>query len=96
MSTKIKVERTVQGIRNKVLLRDKYHVVVGYDPKSSSTMILGVKATNEHVSDSKGAIEILKDKKSHAYFIGDSAYNTYELHTVVKELGLFPLMKPDQ
>lgn len=35
MSTKIKVKRTVQGTRNKVLLRDKYHVVVGYDPKKN-------------------------------------------------------------
>ena len=67
MSTKIKVERTVQGIRNKVLLRDKYHVVIGYDPPTRSTMILGVKATDEHTSDSRGAIEILKEKQSHAY-----------------------------
>ena len=95
MSTKIKVERTVQGIRNKVLLRDKYHIVIGYDPPTNSTMILGVKATDEHTSDSRGAIEILKGKQSHAYFLGDSAYNTYELHEVVKEVGLFPLMKPD-
>ena len=96
MSTRIKVERTVQGIRNKVLLRDKYHVVIGYDPTSNSTMILGVKATDEHVSDSKGAIEILEGKQSNAYFLGDSAYNTYDLHEVVKEVGLFPLMKPDK
>ena len=95
MSTRIKVERTVQGIRNKVLLRDKYHVVIGYNPFSHTTMILGVKATDEHVSDSRGAIEILNGKHSHAYFLGDSQYNTYELHEVVKEVGLFPLMKPD-
>ena len=95
MSTKIKVERTVQGIRNKVLLRDKYHVVIGYDPRSSSTMILGAKATDEHVSDGKGAIEILNGKQSHAYFLGDSAYNTYNLHETVKDIGLFPLIKPD-
>jgi len=95
MSTRIKVERTVQGIRNKVLLRDKYHVVIGYDPPSHTTVILGVKATDEHVSDSKGAIEILNSRHSHAYFLGDSQYNTYELHEVVKEAGLFPLMKPD-
>jgi len=96
MSTKIKVERTVQGIRNKVLLRDKYHLVIGYDPPTHSTMILGVKATDEHTSDSKGAIDILKEKQSHAYFLGDSAYNTYELHEVVKGVGLFPLIKPDK
>lgn len=96
MSTKVKVERTLKGMRNKVLLRDKYHVIIGYDPPTNSTMILGVKATDEHVSDSKGAIEIIKGKQSHAYFLGDSAYNTYELHEVVKCAGLFPLMKPDK
>jgi hypothetical protein len=96
MSTRIKVERTVQGIRNKVLLRDKYHVVIGYDPPNHTTMILGVKATDEHISDSRGAIEILSGRCSHAYFLGDSAYNTYELHEIVKEIGLFPLIKPDK
>lgn len=95
MSSKIRVERTVQGLRNKVLLRDKYHVVIGYDPPTNSTMILGVKATNEHVSDSQAAIKILEGKQSNAYFLGDSAYNTYELHEIVKNVGLFPLMKPD-
>ena len=95
MSSKIRVERTVQGVRNKVLLRDKYHIVIGYDPPTNTTMILGVKATDEHTSDSQGAISIIKVKKSHAYFLGDSAYNTYELHDVVKSAGLFPLMKPD-
>ncbi len=96
MSTKVKVERTLKGMRNKVLLRDKYHVIVGYAPPSNSTMILGVKATDEHVSDSRGAIEIIKSRQSYAYFLGDSAYNTYELHEIVKDAGLFPLMKPDK
>jgi len=95
MSSKIRVERTIQGVRNKALLRDKYHVIVGYDPPTSTTMILGVKATDEHISDSRGAINILHEKQSHAYFLGDSAYNTYELHEVIKNVGLFPLMKPD-
>ena len=96
MSSKIKIERTKQGIRNKALLRDKYHVVVGYDPPTNSTMIIGVKATDNHISDSKGAIQILKGRKSNAYFLGDSSYNTYELHEAVEEVGLFPLMKPDK
>jgi len=95
MSSKIRVERTFQGLRNKILLRDKYHIIIGYDPTINSTMILGVKATNEHVSDSQAAIQILEGRKSNAYFLGDSAYNTYELHDIVKEVGLFPLMKPD-
>lgn len=89
MSSKIKVERVLTGQRNKVLLRDKYHVVIGYDPPTNSTMILGVKATDNHVSDSRGAIEILKGKKSHAYFLGDCAYNTYELHEIIEEVGCF-------
>ena len=95
ISTKITVERTRKGLRKKELLSDKYHIILGYDPPTHTTLILGVKATDNHISDSKGAVEILKDKKSNAYFLGDSAYNTYELHEVVKEAGLFPLMKPD-
>jgi len=95
ISTKIRVERTLKGMRNKILLRDKYHVIIGYDPPNQTTCILGAKATDEHVSDSKGAIHILKGKKSTAYFLGDSAYNTYELHEVIKNAGLKPLIKPD-
>jgi len=95
ISTKIRVERTVQGLRNKVKLRDKYHIVIGYDPPNHTTMILGAKASDEHTSDSQGAIQIIQDKPSTAYFLGDSAYNTYDLHTTVKELGMFAQMKPD-
>ena len=95
ISTRIRVERTVQGTRNKVKLRDKYHVIIGYDPPKHTTFILGAKASDEHTSDSHGAIEILKGKQSTAYFLGDSAYNTYELHKIVKEVGMFAQMKPD-
>ena len=96
ISTTIRVARTRQGIRKKELLTDKYHIIIGYDPPSRTTMILGVKATDNHVSDSKAAIEILKNKKSNAYFLGDSAYNTYELHETLKKVGLYPLIKPDK
>jgi hypothetical protein len=96
ISTKVTVERTRQGLRKKELLRNKYHIILGYDPPTHTTLILGVKATSNHISDSRGAIEIMENKKSHAYFLGDSAYNTYELHEVIKEAGLFPLMKPDE
>jgi len=95
ISTKIRVERIVQGTRNKVKLRDKFHIVIGYDPPTQTTFILGAKATDEHVSDSQGAIQIIKGKQSNAYFLGDSAYNTYELHETVKEAGMFAQMKPD-
>ncbi|MBU0980094.1 MAG: transposase, partial [Nanoarchaeota archaeon] len=95
MSTKIRVERVVQGTRNKVKLRDKYHVVIGYDPPTHTTFILGAKASDEHMSDSQGAQEIIRGKNSRAYFLGDSAYNTYDLHTAVKEAGMFAQMKPD-
>lgn len=95
ISTKIRVERTVQGTRNKVKLRDKYHIIIGYDPPTHTTFILGAKASDEHMSDSQGAIEILKNKEATAYFLGDSAYNTYDLHEVVKESGMFAMMKPD-
>ena len=95
ISTKIRVERTVQGTRNKAKLRDKFHIVIGYDPPSHATFILGAKASDEHLSDSKGAIAIVKGKHSTAYFFGDSSYNTYELHEAVKEAGMFTQMKPD-
>jgi hypothetical protein len=96
ISTKINVERLDTGQRRKELLTDKYHVLVGYDPPTHTVMILGAKATDNHVSDSQGAIMLLEEKKSYAYFLGDSAYNTYALHEKVREVGLFPLMKPDQ
>ena len=95
ISTKIKVERTRQGLRKKELLTDKYHIICGYDPPTHTTLIVGVKATDHHISDSGGAIMILKNKKSRAYFFGDSAYNTYALHELVKQTGLFPMIKPD-
>lgn len=96
ISTKVREIRTRQGLRNKELLRDKYHILIGYDPPESRTFILGVKATDNHVSDSQGAIAMLEGRKSNAYFFGDSAYNTYELHEIVKETGMFPMMKPDK
>jgi hypothetical protein len=95
ISTRINVERLDTGQRRKELLTDKYHVVAGYNPKNNSTMIIGVKATDNHISDSQGAEMILEGLTSNAYFLGDSAYNTYSLHEKVKEVGLFPLMKPD-
>jgi len=96
ISSKIRIERTRQGTRNKELLTDKYHIIIGYDPPSNATMILGVKATDNHVSDSRGAIEILNNKKSNSYFLGDSAYNTYELHEIINKVGLYPIIKPDK
>jgi hypothetical protein len=96
ISSKISVERTRQGIRKKELLTDKYHIVCGYDPTNSTIMILGAKATDNHTSDSKGAAMILKHRKSHAYFLGDSAYNTYELYETLNKIGLHPLIKPDK
>lgn len=96
ISTKISVKRTHAGLRIKELLTDKLHLIVGYDPPTNQTVIIGVKATDNHVSDSKGSINLLEGKISNAYFLGDSAYNTYELHETVQEVGLFPLMKPDK
>lgn len=95
ISTKIRELRTRQGLRSKELLTDKYHTLIGYDPPTSTTFILGVKATDNHISDSMGAIAMLEGRKSNAYFFGDSSYNTYELHEVIKEVGLFPVIKPD-
>jgi hypothetical protein len=95
ISTKISVERIIGGQRRKELLTDKYHIIIGYDPPTNTTMILGIKATDNHVSDSQGALMLLEGKQSNAYFLGDSAYNTYALHEKVQQVGLFPLMKPD-
>jgi len=96
ISTKIRVERTRQGLRKKEILTDKYHIVIGYDPPTGTVQILGAKATDNHTSDSQGAIQILQGRKSNAYFLGDSAYNTYALHETAKEIGLFPHIKPDK
>lgn len=96
MSSKISVQRINGGTRRKELLTDKYHIIIGYDPPTHTTQIIGVLASDNHISDSKAAIKILENKHSHAYFLGDSAYFTYELHEKVKEVGLFPLMKPDK
>ena len=96
ISTKINVERLDTGQRRKELLTDKYHLIVGYDPPSHQVMIIGAKATDNHVSDSRGAAILLERKKSNAFFLGDSAYNTYLLHEKVREVGLFPLIKPDK
>ena len=96
MSTKVRVERVYQGTRNKTKLTQKCHIVIGYDPRNGEVMILGAKATDNHVSDSQGAQQILKEmKETHAWFLGDSAYNTYALHEVAEERGLNPQLKPD-
>ena len=96
LSTKIKVERTRTGLRCKEKLNDSYHVLIGYDPPPSTTVILDVEATDNHISDSRAAALMLKNKKSNAYILGDSAYNTYELHEIIHDIDLFPLIKPDK
>ena len=65
-------------------------------PPTHTTMILCAKATDWHVSDSQAAQEMLKGKDAVAWFLGDSAYNTYDLHEMVERCGLFPQMKPDR
>ena len=39
---------------------------------------------------------MLKGKDVAVWFLGDSAYNTYDLHKLVERCGLFPQMKPDR
>jgi len=96
MSSKVRVERISAGTRRKECLTDKYHVLIGYDPPNSITQIIDVHASDNHVSDSQAAIRMLREKQGTAYFLGDSAYNTYELHEKIREAGLFPLIKPDK
>ena len=99
ISTKIRVERIRQGIRNKTKLTEKYHVILGYDPSTGETMILAVKASDNRLSDSKAAQEMIKEllkgKKVYAWFLADSAYNTYALHEILEEHGLEAQIKPD-
>ena len=83
-------------MRDKTELNDRYHVIIGYDPPTHTTMILCAKVTDWHVSDSMAAQEMLKGKDAVACFLGDSAYNTYDLHEMVERCGLFPQMKPDR
>ena len=97
MSSKINVERLRAGTRNKTKLTDKYHIIIGYDPPTSTTMILGVVASDNKLSDSQGAIKILQEKNNeYGWFLGDSAYNTYELHELIEKIGLYAQMKPDK
>ena len=95
MSTKVIVERLRKGIRNKAKLTDKYHILIGYDPPTKMVMILDIKATCHHVSDSQAAQEMLKGKNCNAWVLGDSAYNTYALHRVANACGLNVHFKPD-
>jgi len=94
ISTKIRVERLQQGTRNKAKIRNKLHLVLGYDPPSQTTFILGAKASDWCTSDSEGAMEIISNLNSKAHFFGDSAYDSYALHELVKEKGLIPVIKP--
>ena len=94
MSTKVRVERIREGTRNKEKLTDKLHTILGYDPPTSTTFVLCAKATDNKCSDSQAAINVVSSKKSTAYFLGDSAYHTYELQEILKENGFFAVIKP--
>lgn len=96
MSTRVRVERIREGTRNKIKLVDKLHIVIGYDPPNCSTVILGVKASDQTTSDSDGAVKILEGKKFNAYFFADKAYDTYELHDQLKESNLISMIKPKE
>ena len=97
MSSKINVERLTAGTRNKTKLTDKYHIIIGYDPPTHTTMIIGVVASDHTMSDSQGAMKILEQvQQAFAWFLGDSAYHTYALHQRAKEIGLYAQLKPDK
>jgi hypothetical protein len=92
LSTSVREERTRQGLRKKDRLTQKYHTLLGYDPPNQIIVVEADLATNNHVSDNQGALQMLPgDKKGYSF--GDGAYETYELTQATEEAGLVPVYK---
>jgi hypothetical protein len=93
ISTSVREERTVQGLRNKQKLTQKLHTLIGYDPPLQIVVVEGAKSTTHHVSDSQGGLLMLKEGLK-GYCLGDRAYETYELVQAAEDAGLMPVYKP--
>ena len=94
LSTAVREERIRQGTRNKVRLTTKFHTLLGYDPPTQTIVVEGMLASNNKLSDSKGAQTMLAGKDLKGYSFGDSAFETYDLIDQTLEQGLIPIYKP--
>jgi hypothetical protein len=94
LSTSVRVERIRQGTRKKVKLTTKFHTLLGYDPPNGIIVVEGMLASNNKLSDSKGAQKMMAGKDLKGYSFGDSAFETYDLIDKTIEHGLIPIYKP--
>jgi len=94
LSTSVREERIRQGTRNKVKLTTKFHTLLGYDPPSQTIIVEGMLASDNKLSDSKGAQIMLAGKDLKGYSFGDSAFETYDLIDQTLEQELIPIYKP--
>lgn len=92
LSTSVREERTRQGLRKKEKLTQKYHTLLGYDPPNQIVVVEADLATDNHTSDSQGALLMLPENKK-GYSLGDGAYETYDLTQATEEKGLVPVYK---
>jgi hypothetical protein len=94
LSTSVREERIRQGTRNKVRLTTKFHTLLGYDPPNQTIVVEGMIASDNRLSDSKGAQIMLNGKDLKGYSLGDSAFETYDLIDQTLGQGLIPIYKP--
>ena len=94
LSTSVREERIQQGTRNKVKLTTKFHTLLGYDPSNQTVIVEEMLASNNKLSDSKGAQLMLQRSDLRGYGFGDSAFETYELIDVTESKNLIPIYKP--
>ena len=94
LSTSVREERIRQGTRNKIKLTTKLHTLLGYDPPNQIIIVEGMLASDNKISDSKGAEIMLKEKDLKGYGFGDAAFETYGLIDSTQEKNLIPIYKP--
>lgn len=94
LSTSVREERLRQGTRNKEKLTTKFHTMLGYDPPNQLVIVEGALASDNHLSDAKGAELMMADKEVKGYCFGDSAFETYGLIDLSLEKNLNPIFKP--
>ena len=94
LSTSVREERIRQGTRNKEKLTTKYHTMIGYDPPNQIIIIEHSIASDNHLSDGKGAEHMIQESQKKGYMFGDAAYETYDLLELARSIGLEPIIKP--
>lgn len=95
MVTHTNVDSIHKGKKIKRKKTYKAHSLVGYYPNKKITYIKTGLGTDKHISDSKGAKQMLQSYDlGWAYFSADSNYDFEECHKAIKEKNLYPLVKP--